>query len=266
MNNQVKKFAIFFFTAILVLSAAVSFPAAKAEAAVIWDGVELKKGTIGKVTILKDTPLFTRSKGKIVKVKTLKKGQTASVFAVTEGYYHLYKKTFIKKNSYAKFTAVPKDVQYELNKEFRTVYYGLKLNKKHKYTYYDAENDLENWEYSGASYGWEVWKVNGANGYAYTENKNWMRLGVANSDFIFLNIKLPLKTGSYWRDDIYGIHHRVLSVNKTVKTPAGTFKHVIEIKDSENFYYYFAPNVGLILTVDNNGKTPKRVFELRNIQ
>lgn len=260
-----KKLLYFFMGIVLICSSAVSLSPLQAEAAVVWDGVELKEGTIGKVTILKDTPLFTRSKGKIVKVKTLKKGQTASVFVVTEGYYHLYKKTFIKKNSYAKFTAVPKDVQYELNKEYRTVYYGLKLNKKNRYTYYDVENGTENWAYKGAAYGWDVWTVNGRNGYAYREDKNWMRLGVANSDFIFLNIKLPLKTGSYWRDDLYGIHHRVLSVNKTVKTPAGTFKHVIEIKDSENFYYYFAPNVGLILTVDNNGKSPKRVFELQKI-
>ncbi|MFK2826381.1 hypothetical protein QYG89_12020 [Bacillus sp. B190/17] len=260
-----KKLASLVMAVVLICSLIVIMPASKANAAVTWDGVELKQGTIGKVSILKDTPLFTRSAGKIVKVKTLKKGQTASVFAVTEGYYHLYKKTFIKKNSYAKFTPIPKDVQYELNKEYRTVYYGLKLNNKNKYTYYDVENGIENWSYSGSAYGWEVWKVNGSNGYAYKENKDWMHLGAANSDFIFLNIKLPLKKGSYWKDDIYGIHHRVLTVNKTVKTPAGTFKHVIEIKDSKNFYYYFASNVGLILVVDNNSKTPKRVFELQKI-
>ncbi|KIL76413.1 hypothetical protein [Bacillus badius] len=262
---MMKKIVYLFMAVVMICSSALLFPPSKAEATVVWDGVELKEGTIGKVTILKDTPLFQRSKGKIVKVRTLKKGQTASVFAVTKGYYHLYKKTFIKKNSYAKFTPVPEEVQYELNKEYRTVYYGLKLNKKHDYTYYDTQKGAQEWTYRGAAYGWEVWNINGKRGYAYREGKDWMRLGVANSDSIFLNIKLPLKKGSYWKDDVNGTHYRVLSVNKTVKTPAGTFRHVIEIKDSEKLYYYFAPNVGLILKVDDNGKNPKRVFELKKI-
>ena len=39
----------------------------------------------------------------------------------------------------------------------------------------------------------------------------------------------------------------------TVTTPAGTFHHVVEVKDSFGLELYWAPNVGLVKVISGDG-------------
>jgi hypothetical protein len=50
-----------------------------------WDGVELKVGQIGRLTVLEDTPLFKLEGDKKVYVRTLKKGEFYRIYAFKPG-------------------------------------------------------------------------------------------------------------------------------------------------------------------------------------
>ena len=41
----------------------------------------------------------------------------------------------------------------------------------------------------------------------------------------------------------------ITSTSKTVKTPAGTFKNCIEVKNDFGYTYYYAKNVGLVQSI-----------------
>ncbi|MDZ5471882.1 BMP family ABC transporter substrate-binding protein [Bacillus sp. 31A1R] len=88
------------------------------EAKELWGKVEIKKGLIGKVVILKDTSLFYKdSKGKLTKGKTIKKNSELGVFSYDKKAL-LYKveKGYIKKNSAVKYSVLPKDYNHSISK------------------------------------------------------------------------------------------------------------------------------------------------------
>lgn len=57
----------------------------KAEAVVYWDGVELKPGQIGRLTVLKQTPLYKLEGSKKVFVRNLMPGQKFRIYAFKPG-------------------------------------------------------------------------------------------------------------------------------------------------------------------------------------
>ncbi|GLH64221.1 hypothetical protein [Parageobacillus sp. G301] len=57
----------------------------KAEAVVYWDGVELKPGQIGRLTVLKQTPLYKLEGSKKVFVRNLNPGQKFRIYAFKPG-------------------------------------------------------------------------------------------------------------------------------------------------------------------------------------
>lgn len=65
----------------------------------------------------------------------------------------------------------------------------------------------------------------------------------------------PIKSGKKWKDN-FGHSYEIISTNKTIKTPAGTFKNVIAVKDEYEISYY-AKGVGLI-RLDNGEKMKKK--------
>jgi hypothetical protein len=97
---------------VIILSAFLIFTVSspQAEAKTMWGKVEIQKGMIGKVQILKDTDLFTVYKGKLKFVKKLKKGNEHGVYGETKNMGGLYKLSginYVKKSSSIKYLKVP---------------------------------------------------------------------------------------------------------------------------------------------------------------
>lgn len=75
---------------------------AQAESKVMWGKTELVKGQIGKVTILKDTPLVQIKNGKLVTFRTLKKGDEYRVYQYKSdngGMYGVGGGSFVQRNT-----------------------------------------------------------------------------------------------------------------------------------------------------------------------
>jgi hypothetical protein len=78
----------------------------RAEAKVIWGKIELKQGMIGKVTILKDTNLYSITGNKLYVVRKAKKGQEFGVYSYKKdfgGLYGLGGGIYVKKSSSIKY-------------------------------------------------------------------------------------------------------------------------------------------------------------------
>ena len=100
---------------IFILSAFLIFTVSsqQAEAKSMWGKVEIQDGMIGKIQILKDTDLFTLSKGKLKFVKKLKKGNEHGVYGETKNMGGLYKLSginYVKKSNSIKYVPIPKKV------------------------------------------------------------------------------------------------------------------------------------------------------------
>ncbi|MGG1220626.1 hypothetical protein ABE236_24575 [Priestia endophytica] len=54
-------------------------------------------------------------------------------------------------------------------------------------------------------------------------------------------------------------------MNKTITTPAGTFKNAIEIKTNFDTSEYYVQGVGLVLMLDTSVKPVDKIQELKKI-
>lgn len=93
--------------------------------------------------------------------------------------------------------------------------------------------------------------------YTYIETKDRLLIGVASSDFIFINVPLPLKQGSHVKQPI--MYHEELDVlvestTKTIKVKAGTFKNVVILKYADGSREYLARGIGIIKSTTGDGK------------
>jgi len=75
----------------------------KAEAVVYWDGVELKPGQIGRLTVLKQTPLYKLVGNKKVFVRNLKPGQTFRIYTFKPGMLGLGGGYYINRDGRVKY-------------------------------------------------------------------------------------------------------------------------------------------------------------------
>lgn len=97
-------------------------PSHQADAAVTWGPMELKKGQIGRVTILKDTKIYTQSGTKYNSAGTAKKGQLLRVYTNRNGYLGI---------GGGKFVKLDKSVKYETpSKEKYQAANGVKVVKR----------------------------------------------------------------------------------------------------------------------------------------
>lgn len=96
------------------------------------------------------------------------------------------------------------------------------------------------------------------------ENTNGLYIGYPASEWD-VDLKYPLFDGKRWDnyDEMMDttMYHAV-SVDRTVETPAGTFKNVVEVQSSTGWTEFYAPEVGVI-KVMRNGKI---VSEVTNIE
>jgi hypothetical protein len=104
--------------------------------------------------------------------------------------------------------------------------------------------------------------------YAYSEDKDGFIAGWQDG-FISSTVPYPLKLNTKWTDDFYEdedpITYVVTSMNKTITTPAGTFKNAIEIKTNFDTSEYYVQGVGLVLMLDTSVKLVDKIQELKKI-
>ncbi|HZH60493.1 MAG TPA: DUF3298 and DUF4163 domain-containing protein [Metabacillus sp.] len=74
-----------------------------AEAKVMWGDMELKKGQIGRVTMLKDVNIYVKSNDRYIKSGTAKKKQVNRVYTNRNGYLGIGGGKFVKKDSSVKY-------------------------------------------------------------------------------------------------------------------------------------------------------------------
>lgn len=101
-----KKLFIFLLTVILAVTVSLQ----PAEANTMWGKVEIKKGMIGKVQVLKETSLYQINKKKLKVIKKLKKGTEYGVYEYTKSYGGLYKvadNRYIKKSKSIQYSKKP---------------------------------------------------------------------------------------------------------------------------------------------------------------
>lgn len=88
---------------------------------VYWDGIELRKGQIGKITVNKPINIYKREGGKLVFERVLKKGEQYRVYTYDNkfgGQYGLGGGLFVTKmSSHITYKTPPKSKLAELNKQ-----------------------------------------------------------------------------------------------------------------------------------------------------
>ncbi|MHA6261044.1 S-layer homology domain-containing protein [Sporosarcina sp. CAU 1771] len=139
--------------------------------------------------------------------------------------------------------------------------------KTYSWIYYDDGEVIEtklqksDLEYSGPS-SWDLWKEqDGASeGYfiANESEKGLFEIGCRYFDRIVCEsygeepspeLHYPLYVGKKW--GLNSTSRTVVSISQEVSIRAKIYKNVIEVKDADGWHYFYAPNVGLIRTVDN---------------
>jgi Deacetylase PdaC/Protein of unknown function (DUF3298) len=123
-----KKLGVTALAAILLFTPV--FLPSHADAKVVWNGVEVTKGQIGIVTVLKDTQLYHLNGNKLVVAKSVKKGQKYRVYSISNQYGGLYavgKNLYAKKSNSIKYEKVPSDKIQALgvNVSFKKVLNGI---------------------------------------------------------------------------------------------------------------------------------------------
>ncbi|MFJ7640257.1 SH3 domain-containing protein [Peribacillus sp. NPDC097225] len=193
-----------------------------------------------------------KASDKAKKVGSLKKGTKVTVYSKTKSGWSEIR--YNKKKAYVstEFLKFKKKVaSYKMDTSKVYVY---KSNGK-KYTYSST----------GAKYNkvWTIWNVKGA-GESWTdiekETSEGYYIGWPESEY-FIALGYPLKVGAKWEswDGSNTYIAKVTSMSKTVKTPAGTFNKVVEVKESDGSTRYYAKNVGLIKAFVNGEKTSELV-------
>jgi hypothetical protein len=120
------------------------------------------------------------------------------------------------------------------------------------YAYYEG---ISTQEFSHVEDGLYIWK--GIYSYGgddpftkyYREDEHGLVSGNFDYGYSFTHLVYPVKVGTTWSYVNYEgekIICKITSLTKTVKTKAGTFKNVVEVKESDGRYRYYAKHIGLI--------------------
>lgn len=138
MRNRFKPI---FFTIVMTLGFIFLFPVEdKAEAAVYWDGVVLKKGQIGRMTILENTSLFKLDGEKRTFSRTLKKGENYRIYAFKPGMLSVGGGYYVDRNNKIKYETPSKaklaQVQYGIYQSVSSIKQEIAFIDN-QITYYD---------------------------------------------------------------------------------------------------------------------------------
>ncbi|WP_050614472.1 SH3 domain-containing protein [Bacillus testis] len=131
---------------------------------------------------------------------------------------------------------------------------------------YKSMDGVHTYKSDGKKYNktWIIWNGQGPK-YRQTvveqETKDGLLNGWPNSSYE-TTLKYPLKVGTTWVESYEnGTTAQILSLTKSVKTPAGTFLNVVEVKNSEGKISYYAPNVGFVQEL-TNGKVTNQLIKI----
>ena len=191
---------------------------------------------------------------KAKKVGSLKKGTKVTVYSKTKSGWseirYKKKKAYVS-TEFLKFKKKRTSYKRDTSKVY--VY----KNDGRKYTY---SSEGKKYDYDKA---WTIWNVKGA-GESGTEiekeTSEGYYIGWPESEY-FTELGYPLKIGAKWKN--YYDTATVKSMSRTVKTPAGTFKKVVEVKESNGSTRYYAKNIGLVKAFVD-GKITSELIELKN--
>lgn len=150
-------------------------------------------------------------------------------------------------------TSVAKDMSYlkDTNKSYIIKEYSQKKGKDIKYIQ----------RFVGESKGYNTWF--GTETVLEKENTNGLFYGDVKV------LAYPLEAGKEWTINDYSF--TIESVNKTIKVPAGTFNHVVEVKTTQKgmpgyITTYYAKGVGQILRESVDAHSKKNIrYEILEI-
>jgi len=147
-----------------------------------------------------------------------------------------------------RFKTTPKMISYKMNN--RMDYYWEYKEQGKTYLSKTSYVGLEN---TGTEK-WDVWEekdatTNEVGSFLVREDEKGLYLGYPES---YYNVELayPLSKGLTFIDPISSETYQVSSITKEVTTRAGTFRNVVEVKSSDGWVYDYAPNTGLIKSVE----------------
>lgn len=191
----------------------------------------------------------THSKIKAV----LKKGSKVKVYSKTKSGWsqikYKSKKAYVS-TKYLKF--ISKKASYLLDTNRVYTYKG----KDGKYQLIPTGKKYDSWDI------WYSSSPSGKQKFIVGEDSKGLYTGYIDSEY-YIDIKYPAKIDQKWDIGYEGEGQAwITSLKKTVKTPAGTFKSCIEIKEDSGYISYYAKNIGLVKTV-RNGKTVTELIGLK---
>ncbi|KOO42692.1 hypothetical protein [Priestia koreensis] len=261
MNRVLKWLCCFAF--VIALSTA-GITASQAASKVMWGKLEYKSGMIGKVTVTKDTTRYEKNtKGKLVSVGKMKKGEEWGVYALKPQHYELTRKTYAVKSGSLKYEVLTKSKIDQIKADSRVITSGLKPSTKYEYQFSYPGYGLYTSKFIGRENGYDLWdsydsRTGNRETWCYFESKSEFVYGIYESD-VGSWIKMPLYLNKSWSDYVEMgsdklMYYRVTSLSKTVTTKAGTFRNAIEIKDSFGNYSYYYPGIGLIKSIGYQNK------------
>ncbi|WP_309087184.1 SH3 domain-containing protein [Domibacillus sp.] len=138
--------------------------------------------------------------------------------------------------------------------------YSYLMDKKKVYTY-KSGGEIFTVKYQGKYFVWDQWIDDDGNISAVKENNKGLYSGWPDDREYLTNLVYPLKVGKEWVTS--GITYKIISIDGTLKTPAGTFNNVVTTKSSFGFIDYYAPNVGSIKVI-LDGKVIGELIHLEN--
>ncbi|OIK16298.1 hypothetical protein BIV60_04590 [Bacillus sp. MUM 116] len=183
------------------------------------------------------------------KIGSLKKGSLITVYSKTgQGKWseirYKSKKAYVY-TIYLKFTD-GKRPSYLLDKTKIYTYQGQDGTYQLISTGKKYDHSWDQWYQSSKTYGKQLFIVH--------EDSKGLYTGWIESEY-YIEIKYPVKVGQSWDIGYEGDGKaRISSMTETVKTPAGTFKNCVVVKEDSGYTSYFAQNIGLVKTT-NKGKT-----------
>lgn len=158
------------------------------------------------------------------------------------------------------FKSEPSTASYLMDKTMVYSWEVVEDGKKHisKSTYISKD--------TGGGHTWDLWEEARYYDTSRTllrEDKDGLHSAYPESH-MYKDLAYPLFEGKVFGDPndvIDNSVHTVVSLNRTVTTKAGTFKNVVEVKNSYGYTTFYAPNIGQIKqVVDKNNS-----FELTKL-
>jgi len=138
-----------------------------------------------------------------------------------------------------------------LNEDFITTSNQLNISYMREigssYAYNNSELGIREYTYTGKFnkiwHRWDSYNTDSAT--VVGESSEGLFNGIPNSEYM-QSLKYPITIGEEWTDLYEGDSSKVVAIDETVITPAGTFTNVVKVENNHGSISYYAPNIGQI--------------------